>query len=122
MNLLKSTTIALAIVAATSSSAYARDYYSVGINVGNYGYPAAYSSNYSAGYSNYYAPPNVVYYGAPVVHYQPVVRYVPVNVYGGHQYYQSGHHGYRGYHNNGYRGHHERGHDFGRHGYRNGHR
>lgn len=113
MKLLKSATIALGILAATASSAYAREYYSVGINVGNYGYPAAYSSNYSVGYSNYYPHPNVVYYGSPVVHYRPVVRYVPVQAYGGHHYFGGGHRGFRG-NNDGWHGrYHGRGHGHG---------
>lgn len=113
MKLLKSATIALGVLLATASSAYARDFYNVGIIVGNYGHPAAYSSNYSVGHSNhYYAYPNVVYYGAPVVryepvvHYQPVVRHVPMHGYGGQHFYGGGHHGYRG--NHGFRGNNQR--------------
>ena len=66
MKIFRTAIAALVMVAATATTAYARDAYSVGISVGSYGYPApiGYSSNYSLGYSNY---PNVVYYGAPVL-------------------------------------------------------
>lgn len=107
---------ALVMVAATATTAYARDSYSVGISVGSYGYPApiGYSSNYSLGYSNY---PNVVYYGAPVVYHQPIVRYVPVTSYSNGHYYSNrnhrghGHHGHRGHE----RSYQNRGHDGGHH-------
>ncbi|MGB4810905.1 MAG: hypothetical protein WBP13_00275 [Methylophilaceae bacterium] len=103
MKFLRATAVILAIVAASATSALARDYYSVGINVGNDGYgrgydrPVGYSSNYSLGYSN---RPNVVYepravYYAPIRYYEPVV----VQSYGGYRHngYRDHDHGDRGY-------------------------
>lgn len=116
MKILRTALTALVIVAASASTAYARDSYSVGISVGSYGYPApiGYSPHYSLGYSNY---PNVVYYGAPVVYHQPIVHYVPMNAYGhGHYYGGYKHRGHGYYGNRGHdRGNHHHGHDGGHH-------
>jgi hypothetical protein len=85
MKLLRSAVIALTIGAASISTAFARDSFSVGVNIGSYGYvpPVV-----------YYPAPPVVYYSQPVyyrtaspVYYQPVVSY---------QYYNGGHHDYDG--------------------------
>ncbi len=118
MKLLRSAVIALAIGVASISTASARDSFSLGVNIGGYGYapPVA-----------YYPAPPVVYYSQPVyyrtaqpVYYQPVVSY---------QYYSDGRRDYdrgwgherrehrgwgRGDDNRGNWGH--RGHDEGRHG------
>ena len=89
MKLIHSAILALAIGAATVSTAQARDSFSLGINVGGYGYapPVAY---YPA--PVYYSEP--VYYSAPVTYYRPAPRYYGYapsvvsfgyNNYGGHQ-------------------------------------
>lgn len=64
MKLLKSTLLALAIGVTSIASVQARDSFSIGINVGGYGYapPVAY----------YPAP---VYYSAPVYYHEPIVYY-----------------------------------------------
>jgi hypothetical protein len=59
MKLIHSTVLALVIGVAAVSSAQARDSFSLGINVGGYGY----------------APPPVVYYPAPVYYSEPVTYY-----------------------------------------------
>jgi hypothetical protein len=58
MKIIHSAVLALAISAAAVSSAQARDSFSLGINVGGYGYP-----------------PPVVYYNEPVVYYSAAPRY-----------------------------------------------
>ena len=108
MKLIHSVVFALAIGAATVSTAQARDSFSLGINIGGYGYapPVAY---YPA--PIYYSEP--VYYAEPVTYYRPAPRYygyAPTIVSFGYQNY-GGHH-YRGHHS----GHHgwdrgDRGHD-----------
>lgn len=119
MKLLKSAVIGLAVLAASASTAFARDYYSVGVNVGNYSYGAP--LGYSFGYSNYppVYQPRVVYY-EPVRYYQPVIVRSVGYGYHDHGYY----HGYRGHHGDyGYRGHNDRefrGHDFNGHGFGEG--
>lgn len=65
MKILRSMFIVLAIGAATISTANARDSFSLGINIGGYGY----------------APPPVVYYPAPVYYDEPVVYYRPAPRY-----------------------------------------
>jgi hypothetical protein len=108
MKLLRSAIITLALVAVSSSTAFARDSFSLGVNIGSYGYapPVAY---YPAPPVVYYTQP-VYYRAAPPVYYQPVVSY---------QYYNGGYRDYdRGWHHGG-RGHHGWGHgdrDEGRHG------
>ena len=93
-----SVVLALAIGAASITSAQARDSFSLGINIGGYGYapPPA-----------YYAAPPVVYYERPVVYYQPAPRYygyghsyAPTISY---QFYNGG--GHRHVFNGGHRGH-----------------
>jgi len=118
MKLLRSAVIALAIGVASISTASARDSFSLGVNIGGYGYapPVA-----------YYPAPPVVYYSQPVyyrtaqpVYYQPVVSYQYYN--DGRRDYDRGwghehreHRGWsRGDDNRGNWGH--RGHDEGRHG------
>lgn len=73
MKLLRSVIIGLAIGVASISTASARDSFSIGLNIGGYGYapPVA-----------YYPAPPVVYYSQPVyyrtaapVYYEPVVSY-----------------------------------------------
>lgn len=106
MKLLKSAAMALGILVVTASTAYARDYYSVGINVGNY--PMAYSSAYDVGYTHHSRvihQPTVVYYSAPIRCYEPMV--IRSGFYGDNRHH--------GYHNN-YRGHDNRGRGQGRHG------
>ena len=110
MKLIHSVVLALAISAASISSVPARDSFSLGINIGGYGYapPVVY---YPA---PVYSEP--VYYSEPVTYYRPAPRYygyAPTIVSFGYQNY-GGHH-YRGHH----RGHH--GWDRGNHGNR-GHR
>ncbi len=83
MKLLPTAIVALTILAASASSAFARDHYSVGINVDNYGYgygsrQVGYSSDYSLGYSNrprVVYQPTVIYYESPSRYYQPAVVY-----------------------------------------------
>jgi hypothetical protein len=89
MKIFHSAVLALAIGAASISSAYARDSFSLGINVGGYGY----------------APPPVMYYPAPVYYSEPVYyrssptyyRYAPTVVsfgyqnYGGYRHHGWGH-------------------------------
>jgi hypothetical protein len=103
MKHLKMAALAIAISVATVSNAFARDYYSVGINVDNYGYnarPAGYSSDYSIGYTNrprVIYQPTVIYYDSPSRYYEPRVVYRD-NRYCGHD-------------NRGYRGHHHHHHE-----------
>lgn len=127
MKVLRTAVIALAIGAASISSAFARDSFSLGVNIGGYGYapPVA-----------YYPAPPVVYYSQPTyyrtaqpVYYQPVVSYQYYN--DGRRDYDRGwgherheHHGWgHGYGDRGDWGHGGYGgygdHDEGRHG---GHR
>jgi hypothetical protein len=120
MKLLRSTVIALAIGVASISTASARDSFSLGVNIGGYGYapPVAY---YPAPPVVYYSQP--IYYRAPQpVYYQPAVSYQYYNVgyrdydrgwrHEGREHHGWGHGGDRGDWNRG-------GHDEGRHG---GHR
>jgi hypothetical protein len=98
MKLIHTAVLALAIGAASISSVQARDSFSLGINVGGYGYapPVAY---YPA--PVYYSEP--VYYSAPVTYYRPAPRYygyAPTVVSFGYQ-------NYGGYSHHG--GHHDRG-------------
>jgi hypothetical protein len=65
MKIFHSAVLALTIGAATVSTAQARDSFSLGINVGGYGY----------------APPPVVYYPAPVYYGEPVYYSQPVTYY-----------------------------------------
>ena len=62
MKIIHSAILALAIGAASVSSAQARDSFSLGINVGGYGH-------------NYYPAPPVAYYPAPAYYSEPVVYY-----------------------------------------------
>lgn len=111
MKILRSVFVVLTIGAATISTANARDSFSLGINIGGYGYappPVV-----------YYPAPATVYYGAPSVYYYepaPVVRY---HYYSAPSYYQhgwghrAGHHGWghhAGHHGRGHHGGHNRGH------------
>jgi hypothetical protein len=110
MKTFHSVVLALAIGAASITSAQARDSFSLGINIGGYGYapPAV-----------YYAPPPVYYSPAPVVYYQPAPRYygyghsyAPAVSY---QYYNGGRHGFNGGHRGHGWGHRGRDHDDGHH-------
>jgi hypothetical protein len=65
MKFIHSTVLAFAISATAVSAAQARDSFSLGINVGGYGY----------------APPPVVYYPAPVYYSEPVYYSQPVTYY-----------------------------------------
>ncbi len=98
MKTFHSVVLALAIGAASITSAQARDSFSLGINVGGYGYAPP---------PVYYAAPPVVYYERPVVYYErPVVYYQPAPRYYGYgpsyapvvsyQYYNNGYDGHRG--------------------------
>ena len=103
MKILHTTILALAIGAAAISSAQARDSFSLGINVGGYGYapPVVYYPQ-----PVYYSEP-VVYYSEPVRYYLPAPRYygyAPTVVSFGYQNY-GGHH---------YRGHHDEHHEWNR--------
>lgn len=117
MKILRSLMAVLAIGVATISTANARDSFSLGINIGGYGYapPVAYYPApplvyYSAPSAYYYEPAPSYYYSAPIVSY----RYYS----GGHYYdrhhdrrYDRGHgwgNGHRD-HNDGHRGGHDRG-------------
>lgn len=78
MKRLHSTILALALGAASISSAFAHDSFSIGVNIGGYGYAApaiGYSSGYVLGYSQ--APtvvyPQTIYYGRPTAYYYPPV-------------------------------------------------
>jgi hypothetical protein len=64
MKIIHSAVLALAIGAACVTSAQARDSFSLGINVGGYGYPPPV----------FYAPP-VTYYNPPVVYYSAAPTY-----------------------------------------------
>lgn len=104
MKIIYSAMLALTMGVASISSVQARDSFSIGVNIGGYGYapPAV-----------YYPAPAVVYYDEPV-YYRPAPRYygyAPTVISFGYQGY-GGHH-YRGHHG----GHHYRGHDGG-HQYR----
>ena len=103
-----SVALALVIGAASITSAQARDSFSLGINIGGYGYapPAV-----------YYAPPPVYYSPAPVVYYHPASRYygyghnyAPVVSY---RYFNGERHGFNGGH---------RGHGWGRQNWDDGNR
>lgn len=104
MKVLRLVFATLAIGVASISSVQARDSFSIGINVGGYGYapPAV-----------YYAPPPVYYAPAPAYYYEPVRSYyhapvVSYQYFGGGNYY------------NGHRArHHDGGHGW---GHRDGHR
>jgi hypothetical protein len=116
MKLIHTAVLALAIGAASISSVQARDSFSLGINVGGYGYapPVAY---YPA--PVYYSEP--VYYSAPVTYYRPAPRYYgyepTVISFGYSNYGAYRHHGWdrdedrhdrgRGEWNRGGRGHHD---------------
>ena len=130
MTILPSALVVLAISAASVTSAQARDSFSLGINIGGYGYapPVTY---YPA--PVYYGEP--VYYNQPIEYYRPAPRYysyAPRVVSFGYQSYGDnqyrGHHGgnyggnYGGHHGWGHGDHHGGGHD-GRHdgGQRRGH-
>ncbi len=113
MNTLQKTLAVLALSVAGLSTANARDSFSLGINIGGYGFappPVV----------HYYPAPATVYYGAPTVYYgAPIVRHVPTVNY---QYYDRGHRGHHSHgwgHHGGHSQHWGRGHDRGRHG---GHR
>lgn len=103
MKLLRTAVIAMTIGIASISTASARDSFSLGVNIGGYGYapPVAY---YPAPPVVYYNQP-IYYRAAPPVYYQPVVSY---------QYYNAGYRDYdrrwchegRGYHGWNHGGHH----------------
>ena len=118
MKLFRTAVIALAIGVASISTASARDSFSLGVNIGGYGYapPVA-----------YYPAPPVVYYSQPTyyrtaapVYYQPAISYQYYNV--GYRDYDRGwrhegreHHGWgRGDGDRG--GWRHEGHDGGHHG------
>lgn len=123
MKILHSTILALTICAASLSSAYARDSFSIGVNIGGYDYPTSpvgYSQGYAIGYSQ--APsviyPQTIYYGAPRVYYQPtqIIRYTPVVSYryqgAGHRDHHRGwSHGGRDHYSRDYGGWNRGGHD-----------
>ena len=110
MKILRSLIAVLAIGAATMSTANARDSFSLGINIGGFGY----------------APPPVAYYPPPVVYAPTAYYYEPVRSYYAapivsYRYYSGGHYdrGYDRHHarqgwGNGHRGHND--------GHRGGHR
>ena len=110
MKLLRCLLMVLAL-AASISSAQARDSFNIGINIGGYspyGYPAV----------SYHPAPQVIYYDAPRVyypaphahHHAPIIMHRDV-YYGGRDYYSAPrHNGFRSYHgghrHHGHHGHH----------------
>jgi hypothetical protein len=122
MKIIHSVVLAVAISAAAVSSVQARDSFSLGINIGGYGYapPVVYYPAPVYSQSVYYGEPVVyyrepVYYRQPVTYYQPVPRYygyAPTVVSFGYQNYGGKHHGHHSGWNRGHHGgkHHGRGH------------
>ena len=118
MKIIHSAMLALAIGAASISSVQARDSFSLGINVGGYGYapPVVYYPAPVYRESVYYGEP-VVYYREPVTYYRSAPRYygyAPTVVSFGYQNYGYDHYGgwNRGHHRgNGGWNHRGRGHD-----------
>ncbi len=93
MKIIHSTILALAIGAASITSAQAHDSFSFGLNIGSYGY----------------APPPVVYYPAPVyysepVYYQSEPRYYSYAPLLSYRYFDDG---FRGHHRGWGHGEHE---------------
>ena len=124
MKLLRTAVIALAIGVVSISTASARDSFSLGVNIGGYGYAPSVA---------YYPAPPVVYYSQPIyyraappVYYQPAGSYPYYNI--GYRDYDRGwrhesreHHGWghggdRGddWHHHGGHGDHDEGHHDGR--------
>lgn len=103
MKIFHSAILALAIGAASFTSAQARDSFSFGLNIGG-GYPPPV----------YYAPP-VTYYNPPVVYYRAEPRYYGSEPIVSYQYYdghnsgwghEDEHHGWgHGHHGGGHGGH-----------------
>ena len=103
MKMIKIVLSIVALVAATTTTAHARDSISIGVNIGG-GYGHGYSTH-SIG-THRHAPALYGYYGAPIVHYsaQPVVYYAPAIRYNhyeprasyGRDYYRQGDHRGRG--------------------------
>lgn len=90
MKFIKTIVATIAIVAATATTAQARDSFSIGVNIGGYGHEHGYSTH-SIG-THRHAPAFYGYYGAPTVYYspQPIVYYVPpirYNQFQPHAYY-----------------------------------
>lgn len=85
MKILHSAAFALAIGLASVSSAQARDSFSLGINIGGFGYgpPVA-----------YYPAPPIVYYDAPIVHYRHVPRYYGYAPLVSYRYFDGGRRGH----------------------------
>lgn len=120
MKIIHSAILALAIGAASISSVQARDSFSLGINVGGYGYapPVAYypAPVYYSEPVVYYREPvyrESVYYGQPVTYYRSAPRYYGYapsvvsfryNNYGGnrHHDYNRNDWGHRGSENHGW--------------------
>lgn len=105
MKLLQTAAVALVILAASATSAFARDHYSVGISVDNYGYgygsrQVGYASEYSLGYTNrprVVYQPTVVYYGYPSRYVEPTVVYRDDRSCRHDNRGYRGHHHHRGY-------------------------
>lgn len=101
MKVLRSIAIALAIGAASVSTAQAHDSFSFGINIGApvYAYPAV--TYRAAPRVVYYEEPRVIYpasyayYGAPVVVHRDVYYGGPRPYFEGHRHYR-GHRGHYG--------------------------
>lgn len=71
MKILKSILLTIGLMIAASSSAYAHDSFSFGINIGGPGYYRAPPPvRYYAPPVVYYAPPPVMYYGPPPLYYR----------------------------------------------------
>jgi hypothetical protein len=116
MKILRSIVAVLAIGAATISTANARDSFSLGINIGGFGYapPVVYHAPpvvYHAPHAYYYEPVRT-YYHAPVVSFGYYDR-------GGHRYNGNRHHNARHGWGNGNRGRND-GHRGGNRGHRGG--
>jgi len=77
MKVINTIVATIAIVAATATTAQARDSFSIGINIGGHGH-----TRHSIG-THHHASAFRGYYGAPVVYYssRPVVYYAPSNRY-----------------------------------------
>jgi hypothetical protein len=109
MKIFHSAILALAIGAACVTSAQARDSFSLGINIGGYGYPPPV---YYAQPITYYNPPVVYYSAAPAYYSRGYYNSAPVVSY---QYSDDGFRGCRrGWGHEG-RGHHGWGHGRGHH-------
>lgn len=78
MKIMKTILATMAIVAATATTAQARDSFSIGVNIGGHGHArhSIGTHRHAPAFRGYYRAPSVVYYAAPpVVYYAPTRRY-----------------------------------------------